>query len=73
MTRKSSYTPQYKSNADHSIGIREKWYAAFHYCKAIDTESLELALFVLFPTIPRFYQFDFEYQTMAHNLVVHSQ
>ena len=35
---------QHKSNADHSKGIREKWYAAFHYCKAIDTESLELAL-----------------------------
>ena len=34
MTRKSSCTPQHKSNVDHSIGIREEWYAAFHYCKA---------------------------------------
>lgn len=73
MTRKSNYMPQHKSNVHHSIGIQEEWYAAFRYCKAIDIESLELALFVLFPIIPRFYQFDFEYQTMVHNLVVHSQ
>ena len=67
MTRKSNYMPQHKSNVHHSIGIQEEWYAAFHYCKAIDTESLELALFVLFPTIPSFYQFEFEYQKMKNN------
>lgn len=65
--------PQHKNNVHHSIMIQEESNVIFQYYNAIDTGCLEPTLFVSIPTIPRYYQFDFEYQTMANTLVVHSQ